>query len=138
MKHLALDYGDRRVGVALSDPEGTIAFAQGFLENGDQNQLLNQLIALCEKEGVKVVVIGWPVHTDGKQGERTQITRHFADELKKRLPELKIEFFDERFTTQWAEQKLTQVGLRAKDQKKEKDSMAAQILLQTYLDGLRR
>lgn len=135
MSYLGIDYGDRRVGVALSDPEGKIAFAQDFLENKNQGQLVGQVVQLCKKEGVKILIVGWPMHTSGKEGERTQKTYWFIDQIKKRLPQLKIERCDERFTTQWATGKLRKVGIKARDQKTEKDSLAAQILLQTYLDS---
>lgn len=138
MKYLALDYGERRVGVAVSDPGGAMAFARDFLENSGQEDLLVKITTLCEQEGIHRIILGLPLHTDGQEGERVKATRDFAELLKKTLPQIELEFFDERFTTKWATHKLREAGIKAKEQKGKKDSLAAQILLQTYLDALAR
>lgn len=134
-KYLGLDYGDRRLGVALSDPQGQIAFPRPPLKVSTLEQLLEELALFCKEEGVLKIILGWPLHTNGQEGERARATRHFADQLQKTLPQVPLEFFDERFTTQWAVDKLREGGVKAKEQKGERDSLAAQILLQTYLDA---
>lgn len=123
--------------MALSDPEGKIAFPHGFLVYVSLEKLLQEINQLCAEQNIEKIVVGLPVHVAGKQGGQALKTHAFIDQLQEKLPDVPVELVDERFTTQWASDKLSRAGVKARQQKGERDAVAAQILLQTYLDGLK-
>lgn len=135
-KYLALDYGDRRVGIAISDMNKEIAFPRDFLEYLSVQDLIDQLAHICEEEGVVKIVLGLPIHMDGRVGERAEKTQKFYTALKSHLPHLEMVLFDERLSTEFAIKSLTGQGIKAKDQKGKRDAMSAQIILQNYLASL--
>jgi putative Holliday junction resolvase len=136
-KYMGLDFGDKRVGVAISDENKEISFPRDFLEYGSDRDLLSQLKTICEQDEVIKIILGMPINMDGKLGQRAQKTRLFYDKLKKILPEISIELFDERLSTQFAVQSLRGQGIRDKDQKGKRDALSAQIILQNYLSSLK-
>lgn len=133
--YLGLDFGDRRVGIAISDWEKAIAFPRGFLEYESQNVLINHLKNLCQEEGVKKIILGLPIHMDGRVGERAEKTKIFAEQLKKYLSGIELIYFDERLSTEYARQVLYKQGISSKDQKGKRDALSAQIILQNYLNS---
>ena len=135
-KYLAIDYGDRRVGLALSDYNKEISFPRDFLEYTSEKGLLAELRKLCEEEGVIKIILGLPIQMDGTFGERAQKTQKFFDKLKKAMPTVPIDFFDERLSTEFAVKSLRGQGIKDKDQKGKRDAMSAQIILQNYLASL--
>lgn len=135
-KYLAIDYGDRRVGIALSDFNKEIAFPRDFLEYTGEKELLESLRKLCEGEQVTKIILGLPIMMDGTLGDRAKKTQLFYDKLKTILPQMSIEFFDERLSTEFASKILRGQGIKARDQKGKRDSMSAQIILQNYLNSL--
>lgn len=134
--YLGIDFGDRRVGIAVSDWTKDIAFPRDFFEYDEMDVLIDQLRQLCDEEGVEKIVLGLPLHMDGKVGERAKKTHVFADLLKKRMPNMDIILFDERLSTEYANQTLRKQGIRAKNQKGKRDALSAQIILQNYLNSL--
>ena len=137
-RYLGLDFGDRRVGIAVSDLNKEIAFPRDFLEYKNIKTLLESIRQICEVDGIVKIVLGLPIQMDGTFGERARKTQVFFDALKKAIPEIPIDFFDERLSTQYAIKALGQQGIRAKNQKGKRDTLSAQIVLQNYLNSLHR
>ena len=132
-KYLGLDFGDRRVGVAITDLNKEVVFPRGAIEYERPEELMEALRELCAQESVTRVIIGLPIQMDGTVGERVKKTYEFGGRFSTILPNVAVEYFDERLTTQFAENRLRQQGIKAKDQKELKDSLAAQLILQSYL-----
>ena len=137
-KFLALDFGDKRVGMAVSDENKEISFPRDFFEYRKMQELLDFLIALCHEEGVIRIILGLPIHMDGRLGERAEKTQQFFDQLKAVMPSMDIVFFDERLSTEFAVKSLRGMGIKARDQKGKRDTLSAQIILQNYLVSLNK
>jgi putative Holliday junction resolvase len=135
-KYLAIDYGDKRVGIAVSDENKEIAFPRDFLEYSSQKELLAALKGICEAENVTRIILGLPIMMDGSFGDRAKKTQVFHEKLKTTLPDIPIKLFDERLSTEFAVKSLRGQGIKAKDQKGKRDAMSAQIILQNYLNSL--
>lgn len=103
MKVMALDYGSARTGVAVSDPTGMIARPVGVVERANSEQGMQQLADLVTGEGVEQVVVGLPLTLRGERGEQARASEQFAARLRKRL-DVPVVLFDERFTTDLAQQ----------------------------------
>ena len=132
-KYLGLDFGDKRVGIAVSDLDKIIAFPRGFLSYEVLSEFLQQLKTLCKQEGVTKIIIGLPIGMDGSIGEQVTKTYGFGQKLHDALPQIPVEYFDERLTTKAAEERLREQGIKAKHQKGQKDALSAQLILETYL-----
>lgn len=132
---LALDYGTRRVGVALSDPLGMTAQPHSVLEATDPN-LLTRIAEMAAEAGVERVVVGLPVSLDGREHAAAQAVRRFAAGVEEATG-LPVDFVDERFTTVSAERALRESRLPGRRRRRVRDKVAAAILLQSYLDGAR-
>ncbi len=130
---LALDVGDRRIGLAVSDPMKMIANPLETLFRKDLNDDIERLIAVIKVKDVDLIVSGLPVSLAGKETEQTIKTRAFIDELKKRT-DIPIRFIDERMTTSLSERVLIEGGVRRENRKQVIDKVAATIILQNYLD----
>ena len=124
MKVLALDYGSARTGVAVSDPTGTVARPLGVVEGAATESGLAELARLAREEEVERVVVGLPLTLRGTHGEQAAETERFVEALRGVL-EVQVELFDERFTTDLAQQ----TGGTAPV-----DALAAAHLLSTYLE----
>lgn len=120
MKVLALDYGRARTGVAVSDPSGTIARPVGVVRGGD----VARIVELIREHDVERVVVGLPLTLRGEHGEQARETQSFIDALAS-ASGVEIVPFDERFTTNLAEQMATASA--------EEDAIAAAHLLSSYL-----
>ncbi len=128
---LALDVGNKRIGVAYSDPLGISANPLPYIENNEK--VFEKIKNLIDEYNIGKVVIGLPLTLKGEEGEQAKITREFAEKLKEHIPDIEIEFVDERFTTSLAEQHLRETTKKSK-RKKKLDSVAAVYILKTYLD----
>ena len=135
-KYLAIDYGDKRVGVAVSDFNKEIAFPRDFLTYTSEKNLIDQLNRICEEDQVIKVILGLPIMMDGTLGDRAKKTQVFYDKLKFAIPRVPVEFFDERLSTEFAVKSLRGQGIKDKNQKGKRDAMSAQIILQNYLNSL--
>lgn len=139
MRILAIDYGDRRVGLAISDPTGMIAQGLDTITYDSEEDLFQGLKAVIDQYDVETLVIGMPYNMNGSIGERGEITKKFIEKAEERFA-LPIHEEDERLTSSIAHQTRIQMGKSLKGKKKEKgkiDRMAATILLQGYLDRIR-
>ncbi len=131
---LGLDYGDRHLGFALSDPDGTIAFPHTTAHVRDEDQAVSQIARVCAESKAQRLVIGLPLNMDGTQGPRAQATHRIVERLARRIG-IPISTWDERLTTRTAEAALIEAGASRKRRKQVVDKLAAQILLQAYLDA---
>jgi putative holliday junction resolvase len=125
MKIVALDYGSARTGVAVSDPTGTLARPIGVIERIGTEAGLERLIELIASEGAERVIVGMPLTLRGERGEQAQETERFVDTLRGAV-DVPVEWFDERFTTDLAEQDPGSRNLPD-------DARAAAHLLTSYL-----
>ena len=134
MRKLALDVGDVRIGLALSDITGTIASGYETYTRKGVPQDYEYIRDFIIKNSVDGVVLGLPVNMDGSEGPRVRITRQFGEELKEFIPNIPMTFLDERLTTVQAERMLIEGGVRREKRKKVIDKVAATLILQAYLD----
>lgn len=125
MKYLGIDYGDKRVGIAVSDPRGKIAFPRITLFHNAG--LLKNLESIVDTEKISKIVVGLPIAWDGNETEQSRKTRIFVEDLKK-VVSIPVEFENEIFTTHLVE--------RAGIKKEHTDESAAALILQSYLDKL--
>jgi putative Holliday junction resolvase len=130
---LGVDLGSKRIGLAVSDPNGSIAFPAGHLACGGPAQDLKALSKLIEQRGIKGVVVGLPIHLSGRPSTRSEAARKFADELA-RMTGLPVELLDERWTTVAADRSLDESKRGRKRRAEAVDSVAATLLLRTYLE----
>jgi len=135
MRILAIDYGTKRIGLAISDPTGTFASALCTLPAGSWDNMAKDVAARCLEKEVERIIIGFPRRTDGKEGEMAGSIRQFAEKLKEKCG-VEVELWDERFTTAAAERVLIEANVRRRDRKEARDRVAAQMILQSYLDSL--
>ncbi|OFW54332.1 MAG: hypothetical protein A2V75_00510 [Actinobacteria bacterium RBG_16_70_17] len=132
---LALDYGTRRVGVAVSDPLGISAQPHSVLD-GSGPGLMRDIGRLAADLGVERIVVGLPLSLNGSEGPSAAAARRFAAEVAAATG-LPVELLDERFTTVSAERVLVEAGLSGRRRRGVRDRVAAAVLLQSYLDGER-
>lgn len=131
MKILSIDFGLVRIGTAVGTTESGIAFAREVYVN--DKGLFEELNKLFVQEEFDKVLVGLPIQRDGELGDIGDKLMDFVDELKQRFA-VPVEMFDERYSSKIAQDKLKELGLNAKEQRGELDSMAAQVILQDYLD----
>lgn len=136
-KIVALDYGSKRVGVAISDPENKIAFA---LKTISTELVLKYIIDLVAAEKTSIVVIGFPVNLDGSLNDISHEINVFINKLNQKIPEIIIEKYDERFTSVIAKKTILNsgIGKQKRQNKSLVDKVSATIILQSYLDSLQR
>ncbi|ARA91816.1 MAG: Holliday junction resolvase RuvX [Bacteroidetes bacterium] len=131
---VGVDYGRRRVGIAVADPLRLFARPYGTYAPEAAVAALRQL---HDEEGIEVLVVGWPLTPEGEEGEATEAVQAFINRLRKVLRGVEIVKWDERFTSQRARQAILEAGARrkARRDKARVDAAAAAILLQEYLDA---
>jgi putative Holliday junction resolvase len=132
-RFLGIDYGTVRIGLALSDPTGTLASPLPFLENQSPQQVTNALSELIQTHQIAGLVIGLPRNMDGTYGPSAQKVRDFIAQIQKSIS-LPVTQIDERLTTAQASKQLSGIGLNQKDLRKKIDSSSACLILQQYLD----
>lgn len=138
MRVLALDVGERRIGIAISDPTGTLARPLQALARGSREEDFAAIAALVAEHDVGLVVVGQPLSLDGTEGPQARRVARYAEALAAHLT-VRVISWDERFTTVEAEKVLRQ-GRKEKDRRRartkgELDAVAAAVILQGYLDG---
>lgn len=129
---LGLDPGERRIGVALSDPLGIIAQPHSVIDR-EVDDLEERLQSLCEEYDIESVVVGLPISLSGEEGPAARAAREFADVVAE-IVDCPVVHADERFTTVTAEQSLLEAGMRRAKRKDVRDKVAAAIMLQSYID----
>ena len=132
-RSLGLDIGDKRIGVALSDPGGILASPLTIIERSDGEQDVENIINIVNQHQVKRIVIGLPLSMDGSSGKQADKVKAFVQKLY-RHTEAPVEFRDERLTTV-AAKRLLHISSAKKARKKVRDdAIAAALILQGYLD----
>lgn len=131
---LAVDYGTKRTGIAVSDPLGQIATPLPHIAMRTDEYLCARLAEIIAEYKIKKIIIGLPLRTDGKPGDTEAKVRTFRN-LFAAGTSIPTEFVSEAFTTVIAAQKLHERGKNAKQQRQIIDSAAAAVMLQGYLDG---
>ena len=138
---LAIDYGLKRVGLAISDPERVFAFPCDVIENKSYDYLISQINNLILERDVDLVLIGMPYSmnknsSDVTKNEMEKNVEHFISQLQKSL-KIPIKIVDERLSSFAAEERLKEAGLSAKKSKKYIDSEAARLLLEEFIQMLK-
>jgi len=134
MRILGLDIGDKKVGVALSDPMGLTA--QGikvFINKGSKGEIINRINELVREHEVEKIVVGLPKNMDGSTGPQAEKVRTFAGKLAGSLG-IPVVLWDERLTTSQAERMLIKADLSRARRKQVIDKIAAALILQSYLE----
>jgi len=136
MRILGLDPGERRIGVALSDPTGLLASPLTVIKRSGLSDDLAAVARLVQEHEVELVVVGEPRTLRGEVGPQAEAAREFAGQLAGyvRVP---VEMWDERLSTVAAEREMLALGIRAEKRRAQRDAVAAAIILQGYLDRLR-
>lgn len=132
---LGIDPGERRVGIALADLETRFARPLEVIDVKEMN-LFDRLRELVEEHEVETLVVGRPVGLSGHEGPAMDAHKTFLMRLRGEV-EVHVDVYDERFTTSIAERQMREAGLSAKKQKGMKDAVAAQVMLQGYMDARR-
>lgn len=135
MKYLGLDLGTRSLGISISDLTKTVATTYGTVhfEERDYEKALEELAAIMKKEPIEKFVLGYPKNMNGSIGPRAIETEKFKEMLEERF-NIKVELQDERLSTKEASGYMIKADMSRKKRKKKIDSLAANIILQTYLD----
>ena len=131
---MALDVGDKTIGVAISDALLLTAQSRPTIRRKDLRSDVETLRKLAAENEVHEIVIGQPLHMDGRESPQSQKVARFAEEVRKVL-DLPIVFWDERLTSFEAEQHLEHMGLNWRQRREQVDKIAAMIILQNYLDS---
>lgn len=137
MKTLGVDFGERRIGLAISDPEGRWALPLATIERRDDRSAIERIAELARREAAESLVVGEPLRLDGTRGEAAERARAFAGKLT-RATGLPCSFVDEALTSRQASERLRQAGVDPRKHPERIDQVAAQILLQEALDATPR
>lgn len=132
MRIMAVDYGDARTGIAISDATGLLAGFTTVIQSRKADVVLEKIAELVKTHGVEEVVMGFPRNMDGTEGPRADLYREFAGKLEE-LVGMKPVLWDERRTTIEAHAILHTSGKKMKDHKKNVDAVAATLILEGYL-----
>ena len=136
-KILAVDYGDVRTGIAVSDENRGFAFGNCTISVGGAKKTALKIASLVKEKGACAVVVGHPVNMNGTLGPRSEKAKKFADMLASLMPDIPVALFDERMTTMAASRYLNETNTRGKDRKGVIDTLSAEIILQNALDRLK-
>ena len=128
MRYLGIDYGLKRIGIAVSDEDGKLAFPAGVITDHGISMVAKEIGKRIKKEHIRVIVVGLPIGLDGKETKQTAITRRFITLLKKTVT-IPIETENEMFTSRMT------IGLGMKGG--HRDASSAAIILQSYLDKIK-
>ena len=134
MRTLSIDYGDARVGVAITDELNiTVQGLMTIHHNQNDKIVLAKLDEILERYEISTIVIGMPLNMDGSKTERAEITEKFIHKLKCKYNKIKIESIDERLTTVQAHKTMREHNKKAKNKKNIVDTISAEYILEAYL-----
>ena len=132
-KILGVDYGEARTGLARSDALGLYAVGMGHIKSYRMDKTAEEIVRAANEIGAELIVIGKPVNMNGTLGEKVEKVEALAALIRERTA-VPIEFYDERLTTMSAHKILAESGVRAKNRREVVDSLAAELILQGYMD----
>ena len=136
-RKMGIDYGDKRIGIALTDALCIISSPYEVYKNVGQEDAINHIVKLIKDYDVDEVAMGLPINMDGTEGERAILHREFGEKLEE-ISGVKVYFIDERLTSAEAEEILISSGVRREKRKELIDKISAQIILQTFIDSNKR
>lgn len=134
MRILAIDFGEARIGLAISDPSGRLAMPLTTLARRSDRDAIDQIERIVQQEEVQKLVLGEPRNLDGSIGESARRVQSFRRKLLAQIP-LSCDLLDETLTSVEATQRLRDAGVDLKRRPERIDAVAAQILLEQYLDS---
>ena len=134
MRIMGIDYGEARTGLAVGDTDTAIATVIGTVHERNKPILAEKIAQTCIDEKIEKLVFGLPKNMDGTEGFRAEHTRIFAAMLQELLPDLPIDFYDERLSTVAASRFMMEANTKGKKKKNSIDALSAQIILQDYLE----
>ncbi len=132
---LGVDYGERRIGMAASDELEVAAHPRPTIERDGEE--VERIAEIARRRGAERIVVGLPLRMDGSEGTQARKARGFAKRLRRALPEVEVVLMDERLTTAQAHRALSEMGAGMRARRDRVDRMAAQIILQRYLERRR-
>ena len=136
-RYLGIDYGTKRIGLAIGDDDARIASPiDTILAHGDPNDHVQAVLSAAGAYDIDAFVIGLPFNMDDTEGEQAKITRRFGDKLAL-TSGLDVHYYDERLSSRTAQELLRPAELTRRKRKAVEDSVAAQVILQGFLDALR-
>ena len=133
-RKMGIDYGDKRIGVALTDALCIISSPYEVFQNQSMQQSINHIDKLIKEFDVDEVALGLPLNMDGTEGERAKLHREFGEALAN-FSGVKVFYVDERLTSAEADELLIASGVRREKRKELIDKLSAQIILQTFIDN---
>jgi RNAse H-fold protein YqgF len=141
MRSLGLDFGEKRTGVAISDPLGVLAVPLTVISSGDEDAAIDDIIKLAEQYEVERIVVGLPRCLNGDIGEQARKVTAFTEKLslqakRSNLNQVDIQLWDERLSTVAAERLMIEAGTKKNKRRQHRDAMAAAFILQGFLDSL--
>ena len=136
MRILGLDVGDKRIGVAISDPEEILATPLAIITREDDKKAIADIIELVDRHGVERIVVGMPYSLNGSIGGQANKVMDFAERLSKHTT-ASMETWDERLSTVAVERLLREAGSKKAGKRAKRDAAAAAFILQGYLDSLK-
>jgi len=133
---LAIDYGKKRTGIAVTD---TMQIIASGLTTVPTHELLAFLLNYIKEESVERIIVGMPKQMNNEESENAKRIKPFVHVLKKQLPDIPVEFVDERFTSVLAHRTMLEAGLKKKDRQNKAlvDEVSATIILQSYMESRR-
>jgi putative Holliday junction resolvase len=134
-RFLALDLGESRVGVALSDPLGITAQPAGHLDRKGKPKIVESVRELVAEHGVTRIVVGLPLRLSGEAGPEAADAEAFAQSLRDAIPEVAVDLWDERLTTAEVERMMIAADVSRKKRRRKVDTLAAVVILQSYMDA---
>jgi len=137
MSLIGLDFGEKRVGVAIAEPDSYVAVPLKVLSAEDRLGLETYLKVLARERRVKAIVVGLPLHADGKVGEMALRVKNWARSISRALS-LPVHFLDERFSSKEAEKKMAEIGTHAKKRKSLGDAVSAALILDAFISRSNR
>ena len=137
MRVLAIDYGDARTGIAISDASGTIVGQTSVIQSYNKNKTAAEIARIAKESGAERLVMGFPRNMDGSEGPRAELYREFAA-LVEETCAMPVVLWDERRTTVEAHNILSECNRRGKKRKQTVDAVAASLILEGYLAFLSR
>lgn len=135
MRKLGIDYGDSRVGLAITDElEITAQGLETIQHNGNDKLILKRLDEILSQYSIDTFVIGMPINMDGSKTERVEVTTKFIHKLKCKFPKISIETIDERLTTVAAHKTMNYLNIDKNKKKQLVDTISAVYILETYMN----
>jgi putative Holliday junction resolvase len=131
---LSLDLGERRIGVAICDPTGTLARPLTTIHRASRREDFDAIAELVSSNEVERIIVGLPLSLDGAEGPQARRVKRYADRLAQAV-DVPLEFWDERYSSQEAAEILGKTGRKQRDVRNRIDATAAAVILQSYLDA---